>query len=81
MDQGRFPVCVTTCPAHAEFFGRRADVLAQGKARVEELRNEGFAKAELYGETEMGGLHVLSVAKYGLEAHGLIRDPRITEGV
>mgnify|MGYP001793626820 CR=1 FL=1 len=81
VDQGLIPACVKTCPAHALFFGPRADMLAQGKARVEELKNEGFAKAELYGETEMGGLHVLSVAKYGLEAHGLIRDPRIPEGV
>jgi formate dehydrogenase iron-sulfur subunit len=79
--QGRKPACVTTCPAHALFFGTRDEMLAAGKTRVAELKTEGFDKAELYGETEMGGMHVLSIAKYGLEAHGLIRDPKIPEGV
>lgn len=81
VDHGLKPACVTTCPAEALSFGPRADMVAAGKARVEELKTAGFTKAELYGETEMGGMHVLSVAKYGLEAHGLIRDPRIPETV
>lgn len=73
---GGEPACVKTCPAHALTFGSRDEQLAAGKARVEELKKEGFAKAELYGETEMGGMHVLHVAKFGLEAHGLLRDPK-----
>jgi formate dehydrogenase beta subunit len=77
--QGLQPACVKTCPAHALFFGPRDEMLATGKARIEELKKEGFGKAELYGETEMGGMHVLSVAKYGYEAHGLIRDPKIPD--
>lgn len=72
----REPACVQTCPASALFYGTRDDMLAKGKARVEQLKKEGFDKAELYGETEMGGMHVLHVAKYGYEAHGLIRDPK-----
>ena len=79
--QGRQPACVKTCPAHALFFGARDEMLAAGKARVAVLKTEGFDKAELYGETEMGGLHVLSIAKFGLEAHGLIRNPKIPEAV
>jgi formate dehydrogenase iron-sulfur subunit len=43
---------------------------------VEQLKTEGFDKAELYGVTEMGGMHSLFVARYGYEAHGLIRDPK-----
>jgi formate dehydrogenase iron-sulfur subunit len=79
--KGLKPACVKTCPAAALSFGPRTDMLAAGKARVDALKKEGFTKAELYGETEMGGMHVLSVAKFGLEAHGLIRDPKIPEVV
>ncbi len=77
--QGRRPACVTTCPAAALSFGPRADMLAAGKKRVEDLKTAGFKKAELYGETQMGGMHSLFIAKYGLEAHGLVRDPRIPD--
>src|SRR5450759_259423 len=68
--------CVKTCPAGAMSYGPRDEMLAAGKARVEEIKTAGFSKAELYGETEMGGMHSLFVAKYGYEAHGLIRNPK-----
>lgn len=74
--EDRKPACVKTCPASALSFGPRGEMIDKGKARVEELKKAGFTKAELYGETEMGGMHVLHVAKYGLEAHGYIRDPK-----
>ncbi len=73
---GREPACVQTCPAAALSYGPREDVIAAGKVRVEELKTAGFDKAELYGETEMGGMHVLAVAKFGLEAHGYKRNPK-----
>jgi formate dehydrogenase iron-sulfur subunit len=74
--QGLQPACVKTCPAHALFYGPRTEMVAAGKKRVDELKAAGFEKAELYGETEMGGMHSLFVAKYGYEAHGLVRDPK-----
>jgi formate dehydrogenase iron-sulfur subunit len=73
---GREPACVQTCPAAALTYGSRDEMVAAGKARVEQLKAEGYDKAELYGENEMGGMHVLHVAKYGLEAHGYMRDPK-----
>lgn len=73
---GREPACVQTCPAAALEYGPRADMVTAGNARVEALKAEGFKNAELYGETEMGGMHVLAVAKYGLDAHGYVRDPK-----
>lgn len=75
---GREPACVQTCPAAALSFGDRDAMIAQGQARVDELKNAGFDKAELYGVDQMGGMHSLFVAKYGFEAHGLIRDPKPT---
>ncbi len=70
---GREPACVQTCPAAALTYGPRDSMLTAGKARIAQLKTEGYGNAELYGETEMGGMHVLHVAKYGLEAHGLVR--------
>jgi formate dehydrogenase iron-sulfur subunit len=78
---GRQPACVQTCPSGALAFGSRDEMVAAGKQRVQELTSEGFDKAVLYGETEMGGMHVLHVAKYGLEAHRLVKDPTQPDAV
>jgi formate dehydrogenase iron-sulfur subunit len=74
---GRKPACVSTCPTGALQFGDRADMLAAARDRVATLKEAGFTKAEMYGENELGGLHTIMVAQRGLEAHGLIRDPKI----
>lgn len=74
--QGRAPACVQTCPGGALHFGDRAEMISQAKERVEYLKGRGFEKAEVWGETQMGGLHVIEVAKYGIEAHGLPKDPK-----
>jgi formate dehydrogenase iron-sulfur subunit len=42
-------------------YGDRTDLLAYGKSRVQELKAEGYDKANLYGENELGGLHALYV--------------------
>jgi formate dehydrogenase iron-sulfur subunit len=78
---GRQPACVQTCPVGALTFGPRDELVAVGKQRVQELTAEGFDKAVLYGEKEMGGMHVLHVAKYGLEAHRLVKDPAQPDAV
>lgn len=78
---GRKPACVQTCPAGAMTFGPRDEMVAAGKKRVQALKAQGFGKAELYGETEMGGMHVLHVVKFGLEAHGLVRNPTTADTV
>jgi formate dehydrogenase iron-sulfur subunit len=58
---GLEPACVASCPAGALAFGERTDLLAYGKSRVQELKAEGYDKANLYGENELGGLHALYV--------------------
>jgi len=73
----RNPACVGTCPTGALEFGDRAEMVAAAKERVAQLKELGFADAEVYGENELGGLHTIVVAHRGLEAHGLKRDPKI----
>jgi formate dehydrogenase iron-sulfur subunit len=51
------------------------------KSRADQLKTRGFDKAEVYGEDELGGLHVIMVAHRGIEAHGLKTDPAISETV
>ena len=73
----RKPACVSTCPTGALEFGDRAEMVAAANERVAQLKELGFADAEVYGEKELGGLHTIVVAHRGLEAHGLVRDPKI----
>ncbi|MHB8761928.1 MAG: 4Fe-4S dicluster domain-containing protein [Coriobacteriia bacterium] len=74
----RAPACVGTCPTGALVFGDRGEMVAAASERTAQLKELGFANAEVYGESELGGLHTIVVAHRGLEAHGLVRDPRIS---
>jgi len=76
-EAGRAPACVSTCPTGALQFGDRNEMVAAAKERAGKLKELGFKDAEVYGEKELGGLHTIVVAQRGLEAHGLIRDPKI----
>ena len=65
------PFCAETCPVGALVWGQRADLLTTAKARVTDLQGQGLSAARLYGETEAGGLHRLSIlfgepGEYGL---------------
>ncbi|MCG5030890.1 4Fe-4S dicluster domain-containing protein [Mesosutterella sp. OilRF-GAM-744-9] len=75
IEEGGVPACVKTCQPEALKFGPREKMIAAGRARVEFLKKKGFEKAELYGEKECGGLHILTVCQYGHEAYGLPTDP------
>jgi len=71
------PACVKACPTDALQFGPRSEMVALAQARVTELKAAGFNDAEVYGVDEMDGMHMIAVAHRGLEAHGLIRDPKV----
>jgi formate dehydrogenase iron-sulfur subunit len=74
---GQKPACVKTCPAGALDWGNREELLARGRARVEELKTErGFPQARLYGENELGGLGRIYVLKAPASAYGLPEDPK-----
>ena len=76
LEEGGIPACVKTCQPEALSFGPRDEMIAKGTARVEFLKKKGFDKAELYGVSEMGGLHILTVCQYGHEAYGLPTNPK-----
>lgn len=77
VEHGMKPACVTTCQPEALDFGARDEMLKKAHARVAELKKRGFTDAVVYGEHEMGGLHVISVLKYGTEKHGEVENPQL----
>jgi formate dehydrogenase iron-sulfur subunit len=74
---GLGPACVKTCPPLALEFGDRDTLVGTAKARVAALKNKGSAKANLYGENELGGLHVLYILSDSPDVYGLPVNPRI----
>ena len=78
IEHDRIPACVKTCPPVALHYGPREEMLTMAKERLAVLQTRGYDKAVLYGEEELGGLHVIILAKYGLEAAGLPANPQIS---
>ncbi|MFW6125836.1 MAG: 4Fe-4S dicluster domain-containing protein [Chloroflexota bacterium] len=73
---GEIPACVKTCPTGALTYGDRSDMVEEGKARVTALKAT-YPNATLYGENELGGLHVLYVLDDMPEAYGLPVNPKM----
>ncbi|MFC2071082.1 4Fe-4S dicluster domain-containing protein [Chloroflexota bacterium] len=75
--EGWEPSCVKTCPPGALQYGDRSTLIATGKNRVQTLKAEGLSKANLYGEKELGGLHVLYVLEESPTIYGLPENPKV----
>jgi len=75
VSNGLLPACAKTCPPGAYSFGERSELIALGKARVEALRANGHPNAYLYGENELGGLHVMFVLTEAPSLYGLPERP------
>ena len=73
---GYEPACVKTCPTGALTFGDRQEMVAAGKKRVQELK-AAYPDAYLYGEKELGGLHVMYVLTHAPQVHGLPSHPDV----
>jgi formate dehydrogenase iron-sulfur subunit len=73
------PACVKACPTGCLEFGTKDDMLAVGRQRVEQLRQNGFANAALYDPPGVKGTGVVTVLAYGdhPEWYGLPRDPHV----
>ena len=71
---GGQPWCVKTCPSRALEFGDREEILAKARARAAELQVH-YPNAQVYGETQAGGLGVIAVIPDNPENIGLPVDP------
>lgn len=76
--EGNQPACVKTCPPNALKFGNREDLVKEGRAKVEQLKVQGYKNAYLYGDKELGGLHVISVLTETSEIVKLPTDPQVS---
>ena len=76
--EGWEPACVKTCPPGALICGDRDELVDEGRKRVQTLTASGYSNAYLYGDKELGGLHVMYVLDDSPEVYGLPVDPQIS---
>ena len=74
--QGRQTACAEACPAGAILFGNRDELIAEGRKKVDLLKNT-YPNAMLYGENELGGLHVMYVLKEEPTIYQFPKDPQV----
>jgi Fe-S-cluster-containing dehydrogenase component len=67
--QGKIPACCDVCPRQAVIYGKRADLLAEAKRRIE--GQPGRYVPRVYGEAEAGGTQVLYLSHVPFEKLGL----------
>jgi formate dehydrogenase iron-sulfur subunit len=73
---GEQPACAAACPTGAIKFGKRDELVREGKERVAALQQTNPA-AVFYGDKELGGLHVMYVLDDKPEVYGLPADPEV----
>lgn len=75
LKDGHIPWCVQTCPSQALRFGDRETLLTEAKGRVAALQAR-YPKAQVYGETQLGGLGLLMVLLDEPSVYSLPADPK-----
>ncbi len=72
---GLIPACAQACPTGAIKYGDRNDLVAEGRERVQTLKDRGLTEANLYGEKLLGGLGMMYVLTSPPDVFGLPEDP------
>jgi len=78
IDAGWEPSCVKTCPTGSLKYGDRAELVAEGNKRIQGLQAKGWTSANLYGEKELDGLHVMYVLDDSPAVYGLPVNPQVS---
>ena len=76
---GLVPACAKVCPTESIVFGRLDDLRARANERVQHLKQNGYADAQLYDPTETSvcGIHAFFLILGEPEAYGLPPKPQI----
>ncbi|HUL58879.1 MAG TPA: 4Fe-4S dicluster domain-containing protein [Anaeromyxobacteraceae bacterium] len=74
LKEGEAPWCQRTCPSQAIRFGARDAILADARARVLRLAAR-YPRAQVYGDTQLGGLGLVLVLLERAEVYGLPERP------
>jgi formate dehydrogenase iron-sulfur subunit len=79
LQNGLQPACSTACPTESIRFGPIEDMKVMAQARVEELKAQGYSKAQLYGaDTKiLGGLNSFYLLVDEPETYGLPSAPKL----
>lgn len=72
---GQTPWCAQTCPSQAIKFGEREEILGQARARVGQVKVR-YPNANVYGDTQLGGLGLLMILLEKPSVYGLPEDPQ-----
>jgi len=73
---GEQPACAAACPTGAIKFGKRSELVKEGRKRVEALRKSN-PEATFYGDKELSGLRVMYVLDDLPEVYGLPASPAV----
>jgi formate dehydrogenase iron-sulfur subunit len=76
--QGQSPWCAQTCPSQAIKFGERDEILGQAQARVAQIKTH-YPNANVYGETQLGGLGLLMILLEKPSVYGLPENPEMPQ--
>src|SRR5712692_257022 len=73
------PACAQACPTQSIRFGPLKELREKAKARVEQLKDQGVSKAQLYGADEkvLGGLNAFYLLVDKPEVYGLPSNPKL----
>lgn len=69
LNEGLIPACAENCPNEAITFGKRRDLIKEGRKRI--IENPELYKDHIYGEHEAGGTGILYLADVNFDELGL----------